>query len=148
LNYVGGKIKERYRKTIWRKIWKIVHKFYIDIGRPVPRAFRDPEEAIHQAYGKAILQDPGGYIPQVYPGRETLFQASGHLSIPWYHYDSKVGWDGLAAGGLENHEISGHHTSMFEEPHVRVLAEKLRECIDKSQAVESGKQTEPCTAFS
>ena len=148
LNYVGGKIKERYRKTIWRKIWKIVHKFYIDIGRPVPRAFRDPEEAIHQAYGKAILQDPGGYIPQVYPGRVTLFQASEHLSIPWYHYDSKMGWDGLAAGGLENHEIPGHHTSMFEEPHVRVLAEKLRECIDKSQAVESGKQTEPCTAFS
>jgi len=74
-----------------------------------------------------------------------------HLFDPiniWYHYDSKMGWDGLAAGGLENQEIPGHHTSMFEEPHVRVLAEKLRECIDKSQAVESGKQTESRTACS
>jgi hypothetical protein len=38
----------------------------------------------------------------------------------------------MALGGVEIHEVPGDHLSMFQEPHVQVLAEKLRACIDKA----------------
>ncbi len=30
------------------------------------------------------------------------------------------------------HEITGNHINIIKEPHVRVLAEKLRGCLDKA----------------
>jgi len=57
------------------------------------------------------------------------------------HRDPTLGWDGLAAGGLEIHDIPGAHGSVLvEEPHVRFLVEKLKPCLDKSQATVSGKK--------
>ena len=124
-----------------RKFWRITCKIYEQIERTPPRAFRDPVESIYQTYGGAILGDSGGYIPQVYLGRVTLFQAREHLSIPWYHYKPQLGWTGLAAEGLENYNVPGNHTSMFDEPHVKVLAEKLKACLDRA-LIESVLQKE------
>jgi aspartate racemase len=43
------------------------------------------------------------------------------------------GWQKIAAGGLEVHDIPGDHIGILKEPHVRVLAEKLKACLDKAQ---------------
>jgi thioesterase domain-containing protein len=45
-----------------------------------------------------------------------------------------LGWGELAVGGLEIHEIPSTHLGMLQEPHVQVLAEKLKACIDRVQA--------------
>ena len=39
----------------------------------------------------------------------------------------------MAAEGLEVHLVPGNHKTLFEEPHVRGLAEKLRFCLQKVQ---------------
>ncbi len=72
------------------------------------------------------------FVPQVYPGRATVFlTGSRDLSRgPLKSRNPQV--PRLAAGGVEIHEIPGDHGSITREPHVRILAEKLRTCLDKA----------------
>jgi amino acid adenylation domain-containing protein len=70
------------------------------------------------------LQATKNYLPQVYSGRATLF---------WCEYQSlyierypDLGWGQLVTGGVDTVYIPGEHLSLMEEPHVRVLAEKLK----------------------
>lgn len=65
----------------------------------------------------------------VYPDRVTLFRAIDNIGF----IDPDLGWSELAPGGLEIHDVPGHTFSMLEEPHIQVLAEKLRDCIDRVQ---------------
>ena len=59
----------------------------------------------------------------------TLFRAIENIAF----LDPDLGWSELAPGGLEIHDVPGNTFSMLQEPHVQVLAEKLRDCIDKAQ---------------
>ena len=61
--------------------------------------------------------------PSVYPGHVTLFTASrSHLGRT---YASPREWRRLAAGGLTEVQLPGHHVSILREPHVSVLATRL-----------------------
>jgi len=68
-------------------------------------------------------------MPQVYPGRATLFLASDDRTAA---FDVEEGWQGLVAGELEKIRVSGNHLDLVKEPHVRTLAEKLRGCLDRA----------------
>ena len=37
----------------------------------------------------------------------------------------------MTTEGLEVHVVPGSHETLFGEPHVRVLAEKLRACLQR-----------------
>lgn len=68
------------------------------------------------------------YNPPVYPGPATLFRASdGPPADPPVPTD--LGWGRLAAGGVKIIDVPGDHASMVKEPDVRVLAERLTECL-------------------
>ena len=68
------------------------------------------------------------YEPRVYPGQITLFRASEPPEDGPQEPD--LGWGRLAARGVEIHEVPGDHLSMIHEPHVHVLTERLRVCLD------------------
>jgi len=70
----------------------------------------------------------GDYVPQVYPGRVTLFRANKRPA--GYKDDRDSGWGHLAAGGVAIHEIPGYHGSIVMEPRVRILAERLQTCLN------------------
>ena len=56
-------------------------------------------------------------------------------------YDRKAfraRWQRWSTEALEIHEIPGDHNSIFEEPHVRVLADRLIECVQRARS-ESGE---------
>ncbi|MFB2895116.1 amino acid adenylation domain-containing protein [Aerosakkonemataceae cyanobacterium BLCC-F50] len=73
------------------------------------------------------------YVPKSYPGRITLFLSSDtHLRLN-PECDPRLKWGQLAAGGLEVYEVPGNHSTLLSEPHIQVLAEKLRACLDKAQ---------------
>jgi thioesterase domain-containing protein len=40
--------------------------------------------------------------------------------------DTTYGWSQLAEGSLEIEVVTGNHFTMLEEPHVSLLAQKLR----------------------
>lgn len=120
LRYVADKLQYVPAKTR-HKVYRRAYKFYQRVGRPLPSVLKNIEEI-----NFAAVKD---YVPQVYPGRATLFLASDDLTAA---YDVETGWQGLAAGGLEKIEISGNHLDIVKEPHVRTLAEKLRICLDRT----------------
>lgn len=70
----------------------------------------------------------------------TLFRASNQpLGI---HPDPALGWGPLVDGGLEIHEVPGHHGSIVAEPYVRTLAQKITACIDRAQLNGNGNGSE------
>src|SRR6202035_2584114 len=50
-------------------------------------------------------------------------------------------WDGLIAGGMEVHKISGGHQSIFYEANVDALSEVLRDCLSKAHTRQHGMLT-------
>jgi thioesterase domain-containing protein len=56
-----------------------------------------------------------------------------------------LGWETLAGGGLEIHDVPGGHISMFEEPNVRILAETLKAVLTSS---DSPPENEPAEKLS
>ncbi|HLM56810.1 MAG TPA: amino acid adenylation domain-containing protein [Pyrinomonadaceae bacterium] len=73
----------------------------------------------------------GNYVPQVYPGRVTLFR-SNEEPPEMVGLDPAKGWGELSTEPVEIHVVPGNHATMGLEPHVRVLAERLRSCIDEA----------------
>ena len=65
-----------------------------------------------------------------YPGSITLFQPVDDR-IEGLAYDSDMGWKGLAEK-IKTYEIPGDRYTIFREPHVRVLTDKLQESLDQS----------------
>jgi len=99
----------------------------------LPQEFRRPEILlIFQVNDRAARN----YVPQVYTGQVTLFKVTDEPKSATLLRYPLLGWDQLAAGGLEVHEVPGVHAfigSLLSEPHVKVLAEKLKACLDKAQ---------------
>jgi thioesterase domain-containing protein len=68
----------------------------------------------------ACIRAERDYVPQIYPGRITLFWASEAPVLP--HNDTRLAWGEVAADGLEVHVVPGDHGTMRDEPHVGILA--------------------------
>ena len=75
------------------------------------------------------------YRAKVYPGKLTLFRAI--TRGPLDGDDQFLGWGDLVDGGIEVHHIPATHLNILQEPGVRVLSEKLRECLDRDAAFAS-----------
>ena len=79
-----------------------------------------------EAVRKANSYAAKNYVPQVYPGRITLFRTKP----PRYYHALDFGWSDVAGGGLDIHDIYGGHIVIMGEPVVRVVGEKLKACLD------------------
>jgi aspartate racemase len=145
LAYIMTKVKHKIQHYLsWIKPFfrKVAEKFYLKFKLPMPYALH--YSLIVQA-NKKLSSD---YALQVYPGKVTLFRANDQAAR--YDQSSDLGWSTMALGGVDIHEVPGDHLGIFEEPHVQVLAEKLRACIDKAlQDVSEDHSSEPkkLTAF-
>jgi aspartate racemase len=115
--------KSRYLPIrIKSRIWRTIYRSYQSLGQEVPRALRDVEEFNWLAARE--------YTPHFYDGQITLFWASQDLRAK---FDLVEGWQTLALGGTEVHEVPGTHLDMIKEPHVGELARKLDACLVKAQ---------------
>ncbi len=70
------------------------------------------------------------YVPKPYPGRITLFRNGDATATPEHH----LKWAKLAGGGLDVQVVPGEHKTILIEPHVGVVAERLRACIDAAMS--------------
>jgi aspartate racemase len=132
VNYYRLEPKEKlvYLQQKVKQMQKLPRKFYSSIRQPLLKA--DHKSPLQQAHEQADRD----YMPQVYPGRAIVFRATDQ-PIDWLEWRSvgpQLGWDRLVAGGLEIQEVPGHHFNMFNQPYVQVLAEKLKACLDSTQA--------------
>ncbi|WNN88257.1 alpha/beta fold hydrolase [Gloeocapsopsis dulcis] len=137
LRFRHAYVRTLVKKRVLQLSQKIAIKFYQSLGYTLSYKLRKANlEAIHNRVQR-------NYVPQVYPGRVTLFRAINPLGkdfyyepdLPtpddWYNRDPEHGWAKLAAGGLEIHDVPGNHMAIFTEPYVGSLAEKLKACLEQ-----------------
>ena len=73
----------------------------------------------------------------VYSGRITLLRTddnsrdSQDLAVG-VETDPQLGWGNFVTSRIDLHYIPGSHYTLFNEPNVRLLAEKLKDCLDKA----------------
>jgi thioesterase domain-containing protein len=120
LAYLLGKLKYVPEKAK-HKLYRRAYKLYQQIGRPLPSALRNIEQI-----NFAAVKD---YLPQTYAGNVTLFLAADLTA----DYDLHDGWRELVEGRIKVHEITGNHINIIKEPHVRLLAEKLRGDLERAE---------------
>ena len=93
---------------------------------PAPHLFRMADVR------NANLKASQIYVPQPYSGRVTLFRATEDVFYSPAYLKTGLGWKAVALGGLDIEDVPGNHLGMLAEPHVQVLAEKLKACIDRA----------------
>jgi amino acid adenylation domain-containing protein len=89
------------------------------------------EEFYRLRVGEANDQAVKSYLPQAYRGRIVHFLASTPLIRS--SHDPRLDWAKLAADGVEVYVIPGDHDGILQEPRVRLLAEKLKTCLESAQ---------------
>ena len=109
------------------RLMSIYCEFYERLGLPLPQACQSFTYRKKKEEGNTEWE----FAPkQVYPERVTLFRPMENIDF----LDPDFGWSELAPGGLEIHDVPGNTLNMLEEPHVQVVGEKLRDCINRVQA--------------
>lgn len=127
LAYVGTRLRKvrlKYRRRIRDAYKKTVRDVYSRVGRAgtIPKKYIQLENLIW----KAGLN----YAPRPYAGKVTLFRAT--IQPLGIVPDATLGWGRYVTGELEVHDVPGHHGSIVTEPFVRVLAEKLVRCMERT----------------
>jgi thioesterase domain-containing protein/acyl carrier protein len=120
-----AKVKLKYRRKLFDTYKSYARRFYEKTkGKTsIPTNYIQLEDQIWRAGQE--------YRPKIFPGKLTLFRASNQpLGI---YPDPVLGWEGLAAEGIEVHEVPGHHGTIVTEPYVRTLATKLNACINSAE---------------
>ena len=122
LSYLLGMLGSR----VGTSVQGLTRKIYPRREGSVTRTMRDVLEANRDALRN--------YTPQMYPGQITLLLSSEAPERSFY--DRRLGWSDMAADGLDVQVVPGSHDTLFAEPHVKILAEKLRVCIQKAHVPE------------
>jgi amino acid adenylation domain-containing protein len=86
------------------------------------------------------------YVPKhLYPGRITLLRASEtpperlNSKFSEISQDSTWGWSEYSCEPVDIHFVPGNHITMMAEPHVQVLAEQLKNCIQQALCRQGGR---------
>ncbi len=85
---------------------------------------------------KASYQALINYVPHCYPGKITLVRTSEVLVsdssgvFAQSFREPDYSWGELTTQPIEIHRVPGDHVTMLAEPHVKVLAERLKSFLD------------------
>lgn len=127
ISYILQKVHKRFQK--------LKAKFNLTYPKlPVDSELASSNNAarsfMRDAYNRAALK----YVPQPYPGKITIFAASDRSEEGSQKLPPDLGWKDIAEQGIEIFQIPGDHLGMLKEPHVQVLAARLKSCIAKTRS--------------
>jgi amino acid adenylation domain-containing protein len=98
--------------------------------RMFERFYRSSEtdgRSVQELY-QALIVSHFSYIPAPYPGRVLYLQSAERPQSELW--DTAGSWQDLIEE-MEVFEAPGDHTSIFQEPHVRVTAQRLQQALDR-----------------
>jgi len=126
------RIRNKVKRTA-RHIGKKIFRFKKDISQMEVEAFLNeldyPVE--HRKHAQAHWQALYKYVPKPYPGHMTLFRVRKQRLAC---FNPSLGWDELARDGANVKIIPGSHERVFDEPHIKILAEQIQSCLDQIHA--------------
>ena len=111
--------REYWWFRVHRSAHAVVSSCYKLMRRNVPASLR--YLGVEEAHKRALER----YTVRRYPGKITLMRAADVRETVSTRRNPTLGWEMFAGSGLDIHDVPGGHTSMFEEPNVRTLAETL-----------------------
>ncbi len=76
------------------------------------------------------------YKPRPYRGHVAIFPVA--IQPLGIEPDPTLGWNDLLWGDLRIEEIPGHRLAMLTEPRVRIVANRLRQCLDEANSRVNG----------
>jgi thioesterase domain-containing protein len=121
--YVAKKVKELQRKK-QNAVWEIQYKIRMRLNGG---QLENPDQIVHVAVSS--------YRPAPYSGRLVFFQsAEGPTVRAW---DYRRGWPHLVTGEFTVYEVPGDHRTMFHEPNVETLANKMMNHIVRKGSTNS-----------
>ena len=119
-------LRQRMRR-IWRKVvyksWQAIVALFARLRRPLPKALHDVQQANYLALRN--------YRPRRYAGQVTFFYAEREPE--GFTRDKQQGWALLAAGGVISERVGGDHLTMLDEPHARVIAQRLAARLEEAE---------------
>ena len=112
------------RRKVERMVWQLSSTSPVNGNGE--RA-HNTDSVVHPAFHR--------YEPQPYSGKIMLLQSSDWPEGPYF--DFRLGWQDLAKGGVEFHRIPGDHPSMFTEPNINVVADRLNSALSRPGSIKS-----------
>jgi len=114
--------KERLLKDAKTATCEVYHR----IGKPLPPSLQTfyVDQVV---YGKIYPKAHRNYVPQSYSGRVVYLKSEDPR-------ERVAGWKKLVPQGLEVRSVPGNHFSMLAEPHLKSLAQTLKECLAGARA--------------
>jgi thioesterase domain-containing protein len=104
---------------------------------PMDEGLGYPEVRRYMRFLRANLRAGRRYEAVAGPHRITLFRTQQGLAGGGAGSVSIDAWAALAGGGLDLHEVPGHHLELCVPPAVEVVTQQLRACMDlASQSME------------
>ena len=75
-----------------------------------------------------------GYQLRPVSGKIVLFRVEHQPSAELFEQDPLLGWNGMALGGIEVHDLPGCHGQHLREPNVKILGQKMLRCFDSDRS--------------
>ena len=136
------------RKSFWDFIADraIVRRFYR--RRQIVDAVAEPPYAAAEVYDTWLLDYTNAmlkaYRPKSIGARLTVFRSTGEPT--GLFLDSKLGWNGMAAAGVDLIVVPGDHYSVFKDPGLSLMAEGIEAAMTPTPTPTDAKIKELGTA--
>ena len=116
------------------KRWLIRRLIALD-GRMKFRALRCPLKLRTFYIEEICYAARRRYKLMPFSGRIDLFRAEYQPPSDVFEEDPVLGWSGMAAGGIDVHQLPGDHSMYWSDPAtVALLARKLRACLEQASS--------------
>jgi FkbH-like protein len=119
--YLAG----RQAQELWDEIRLRLLRFYLDRGRAVPRQLEQIPVRTVYLFAEKTYQPAAMFDGELLLFRATTGEGADEPYIDRYE-DPSLGWGRRATHGVRVCDVAGGHSSMLQEPHVRILAEQLQ----------------------
>ncbi|MFN6466411.1 MAG: non-ribosomal peptide synthetase, partial [Nostoc sp. DedVER02] len=146
IEVVYGKKMDCSVDTLQSMVWEDQLKYVLE--RLKDADILPPDDEITQLNNMVQLLKANAmvnYVPQeIYPTKVTLLRAKDNV-VKVDESNSEVlsdilqdlywGWSKFSVEPVDVHFVPGNHVTMMNLPHVQVLAEQLKACIEQAQEV-------------
>lgn len=120
------------RFRIRTRIWKWAYRIGRSRGTHVWSWLRDSQQMMVYASSQ--------YTPEAVPGVVCLVRGTDRL--PGFETDPAFGWSELLGERLRIEEVQGNHYTMFQEPNVATLAQRLANCLEQTESMTAASAVE------
>lgn len=114
----------------WTQLRMRLLRSYLDRGLSLPQFLKNISVRKVYVFAESEYVPPAQFQGEVVLFRATQGEGNDQPFINVYS-DPLLGWEKRATQGVKLYEVPGGHSSMLQEPHVKVLAQKMQAYLDQ-----------------